>query len=198
MPLFGHKRSTSPSDVAAAPTTTAAANDPAYDNNTINTGRSRSIFSRNRNSNTNNVDDVNGYNNGYNGANGANGTNGVHPAHQIGNQNGYTEDEPRRSGSGGSFFSRSSRNASIDGTQNMQNIPASLNDAHSKLDAAVASERAADAALRDARLAVKDARDMVDRIEREARREADMASHKLREVRTMRKTAGGLGKFGTA
>ncbi|KZT52002.1 hypothetical protein CALCODRAFT_558317 [Calocera cornea HHB12733] len=189
MPLFGHRRSASPATAAPAPTTTAAANDPAYNNNTRNTGRSGSIFSRNRNNNVNNIDDINGYNNGYNG------NNGVHPAHQIGNQNGYADDaEPRRSGSGGSFFSRSSRNGSVDGN----NIPSSMNDAHNKLDAAVASERAADAALRDARLAVRDARDMVDRIEREARREADMAAAKMKEAKTMRKTAGGLGKFGTA
>jgi len=184
MPLFGHKRAASPAAAAPAPTTTAAANEPA------NTGRGGSIFGRNRHENVDNTNaNMNsagpGYNNGYN-LNNAN-------ANQMGNgANGY--DEPRRSTGSGSFFSRSSRNGSMDSN----NTPSSLNEAHGKLDAAVASERAADAALRDARLAVRDARDMVDRIEREARREADMANAKLKEARTMRKTAGGLGKFGTA
>ncbi|EJU05006.1 hypothetical protein DACRYDRAFT_93378 [Dacryopinax primogenitus] len=180
MPLFGHRRSTSPSNAAATPTpvNNAPVNDPAY-NNTTTTGRTGSIFGRNRRNE--NVDDINGYNSGNDRYG-----NGVHLANQIGMASGDDMAEPRCSGSG-SFFSRNSRNTSLDS----QNIPVSLEHAHAKLDAAVASERAADSALRDAR-------DMVDRIEREARREADVAAAKLKEARTMRKTAGGLGKFGTA
>lgn len=134
-------------------------------------GRSRSLFSRNRDTSPNS---------GYPDRN-YNGTNGT---------NGYNEDA---NGSSGGLFSRRRRSSSPH--PDLKNDP-SISAARAKVAEAEARERDADYALGQARAAVREARAHVQMLEREALEDARRAKLKQAEAKTVSKSARGLGRHG--
>ncbi|KAI0088153.1 hypothetical protein BDY19DRAFT_952418 [Irpex rosettiformis] len=112
-------------------------------------------------------------------------------------QNRYHDDNQTNGShsNGGGFFSRRRSSSSSSRSRDFKNEPSILA-ARQKVSDAETSERDADRALGNARAAVREARQHVQMLEREALEDARRAKAKQAEAKTVSKSAKGLGRHG--
>ncbi|KAI0049957.1 hypothetical protein FA95DRAFT_1556283 [Auriscalpium vulgare] len=169
MPLFGSRHDEAPVAEPVRPVT------PPH--------QSRSIFGR-RSRSVDRADSTNS---------GVARSNTVRPQ-PYNNGNGYA-DSTTSGGSRGGWFNRNRSSSPDEHLRHVGSDPNVLN-ARNKVAEAEALERDADQALHAARMAVREARDHVKLLEREALEDARRAKMKQEEARNVSKSARGLGRHG--